>query len=249
MVHSTFNVVQASLGALGSVAPNYERLIYDSNADSALLFNNTTYTSNLAFLCQDQNWLAGYMFANAVQEAEGSRRLTRLGERSAQSRDFERSRLFYKHAKDEARHVGIFLKALHLIFPKASIDSDLLDDLSRGVPYPDSVNSTRMVVPDGVFSDPPIKSVEEEFCQINIGEMKSLVHLTVLKAIVDFSFSETKAPALFDALIRDEFQHISYTAHQIDTLVSRGVDLSEIFRSTISAFNSAIDNKEHGFLD
>ncbi|MES0020611.1 hypothetical protein [Mesorhizobium sp. M0036] len=171
----------------------------------------------------------------AHEEADGAERLIALA--SSVSVVIPRAEsAVLKHAHDEARHSLCFLDLLECVFPDHMHDREQRRLLER---RQKSIFSGRA---DPLLSKADIMS---EAIRINIGEVKNRVHLSLMQRWVMIyapSQHSDQAKHLTDTLIRDEINHIIYTALVMNE--AGGVDnphlANEIYQLEFAAFNAQI---------
>jgi hypothetical protein len=180
----------------------------------------------------DGAWMAQSLVANASKEGDGARKLWSLSGRTGDRRVAE---LVRQHAIDEARHAHFYIALLELAFPGAANKEALvrLHKLSPGYTSKDRPKRRR------VASD---ASVLDEIIQMNIGEIRTLIHQKLMRPVLALhcpQAARNRLSRLLDGLSADEVKHIDYTARLIDTAATDRPDfVRETFRARLAEFNA-----------
>jgi len=172
-------------------------------------FGRAWYGERYRTFASDASWFANSLVANAAKEGEGATKLWSLASRI---RDSKTADLVRRHAIDESRHARFYLSLLQLSFPETAddIDDQNLWSLSPGYGAHDR--------PPG--SDPaPDEQVLDELIQMNIGEVRTLIHQLLMAPVIVLHCPEERrrrVDNLVRGLGRDERLHIGYTARLIE---------------------------------
>jgi hypothetical protein len=179
----------------------------------------------------DPTWIANSLIANAAKEGEGSAKLWNLSSRTPDSDIAELIRL---HAIDESHHARYYILLLKLSFPEAvdKLSFSALKKLSPGYSrhsYPTPSISSAMEV------------VWDEIVQMNIGEIRTLVHQLLLKPVLSLHCLPQhlrRLTRILDRLREDEVGHIRYTANLINRAASTMPSfIGNIMKTRMSEFN------------
>jgi hypothetical protein len=225
--------------AVGTRRPRAECPAYLGALKSALLrqrvpFADREYAELYRHAAADGQWLAVSLMTNAEREGDGAGRLWSL---AACSTNSEERHLLKRHAVDESRHALAYLALLDLCFPDA-VDPEFRGQLDVLSPRY-STEQECCAVPGSPYARTP---GIDDYIQMNIAEIRTAIHHTLQRPAL-----EARAPAenlprvskILDAILRDELNHVSYTAVLIEKKALDIVPgaLDALFRRRLSDFS------------
>jgi hypothetical protein len=188
----------------------------------------------------DGQWLAISLVANSQREGDGA---TRLWSLAASATDDDVRNLLKRHAVDESHHSLEYLRLLDLVFPD-SVSATFRAELGRLSPH--YALAQPVVAVDGS----PYAHLPglDDFVQMNIAEIRTTIHHTLQREAVALhcpAANRLRADRILDSLLRDEVQHVAYTADLIERAApSTGPErLSRLFCTRVCDFN-AITTRE-----
>lgn len=211
--------------------PQYAAALQEACSQTPPPFGMKWYGDRYRAWAADAEWMAQSLVANAAKEGEGARKLWSLAGRASDNLVAE---LVRRHAIDEARHSQFYIALLQLAFPEA-VDRETLAQLHRLSPG----YSTN----DVPARDEPAETtvVLDELIQMNIGEIRTLIHQMLMRPILYLHCvvdNQTKLSKLLDSLRSDEAMHIKYTAELIESAASADAPLvRSIMMQRMSDFN------------
>jgi hypothetical protein len=173
-------------------------------------FGQAWYGDRYRAFASDPSWFANSLVANAAKEGEGAIKLWSLAGRV---QNLNAADLVRRHAIDESRHARFYLSLLQLSFPETAADIDDQDlwSLSPGYGTQDHPPQTE---------PSPDEQVLDELVQMNIGELRTLIHQLLMAPVIVLHCPEDcrgRVENLVRGLGRDERLHIGYTARLIDS--------------------------------
>jgi hypothetical protein len=208
-------VARATLRALAEhgvpALPSYRRALVSACEKSPPAFGRRPYADYYRRRARDPEWVALSLATNAQGEGDGAEHLWDL---AASTPDAEVARQIQQHAVDEARHSRGYVTLLGLIFPKQA-DAALLaklKELSPGYTMKSPLKANRR----SAYARP---ATVDEFIQMNIAEMRTRVqHLFQRPVLLGYCppARRKRVRRILDSLLRDETQHIAYTARLIE---------------------------------
>lgn len=232
-------VARATLRALAEhgVArlPSYRRALVSACEKHPPAFGKKAYADFYRRKARDPEWVALSLATNAQGEGDGAEHLWDL---AASTRDPYVAGQIQQHAIDEARHSRGYVTLLGLIFPDAA-DAKLLATLKKLSPgY--TRNSPLKANKRSAYARP---ATVDEFIQMNIAEMRTrLQHLFQRPVLLGYCPPERRARVrrILDSLLRDETQHIAYTARLIERSArkSGSAGVVELMHQRLRDFNA-----------
>lgn len=210
----------------------YLRLLRQACIEDPPPYGESGYADGFVTLSDNSEWFASLLLSYAEEEAIGAERLIRLS-RTVEKLLPRAKSFVMKHAQDETRHVLVFLKVLRALFPQFRVSPEAREALERrhsNLMQPQSLG--------GEFRG----DLLSEFSQINIGEVKNRVHLSMLRdqALKHCCASNLKeVEFLTSSLIKDEVNHIVYTGTVLQFIASSCgyEDATTRYVDVFSAFN------------
>lgn len=212
----------------------YVSILRKNFSETEPIFMKNDYTS--FFLdCSKivKGWLPEVILANAYSESEGSEKLLEIWQRTNFDAGIENEILY--HTKDEARHSRLFIKLL-LDFNIDEISRKKINNISKNLT---KIDRSKLIKVD-------IKTHEahfiDEIIQINLGEIRTLVHMHFLGPVI-FSLTKPerkdKTSEIIQGLANDEIIHISYAARIINNWCKDGnyIIANNIFKNRNYFFN------------
>ena len=208
-------VARATLRALAEhgvpALPSYRRALVSAYEKSPPAFGRKAYADYYRRKARDPEWVALSLATNAQGEGDGAAHLWDL---AASTPDAEVARQIQQHAVDEARHSRGYVTLLGLIFPKQT-DAGLLAKLKQLSPgY--TMKSPLKANKRSAYARP---ATVDEFIQMNIAEMRTRVqHIFQRPVLLGYcpAARRKQVRRILDSLLRDETQHIAYTARLIE---------------------------------
>ena len=208
-------VARATLRALAEhdvpALPSYRRALVSACEKSPPAFGKKAYADYYRRQARDPDWVALSLATNAQGEGDGAEHLWDL---AASTPDPEVARQIQQHAVDEARHSRGYVTLLGLIFPRQT-DAELLAKLKQLSPgY--TMKSPLKANKRSAYARP---ATLDEFIQMNIAEMSTRVqHVFQRPVLLGYCPPPRRSQVrrILDSLLRDETQHIAYTARLIE---------------------------------
>jgi hypothetical protein len=185
----------------------YGRALRAACAVSPPPFGLAWYGERYRYFATDPSWFANSLVANAAKEGEGS---TSLWSLSSRIKKKEVAELVRRHAIDESRHARFYISLLKLTFPELLDDAQQFSNLSPGYTLRDCPE---------VAAPSPEEQVLDELIQMNIGEVRTLIHQMLMGPVIVLHSPpdcRRRMQWLMDGLGRDERIHIGYTAKLIN---------------------------------
>jgi hypothetical protein len=214
-------VARATLRALAEhgvpALPAYRRALVSACEKHPPAFGRKAYADFYRRAARDPDYVALSLATNAQGEGDGAEHLWDL---AASTPDPEVARQIQQHAIDEARHSRGYVMLLELIFPDRA-DARLLarlKKLSPGYTHKSRLRANRR----SAYARP---ATVDEFIQMNIAEMRTRAqHLFQRPVLLRYTRPAQRARVqrILDSLLRDETQHIAYTARLIERAARAG---------------------------
>lgn len=208
-------VARATLQALAEhgvpALPVYRRALLSACEKYPPAFGRKSYADYYRRQARDPEWVALSLATNAQGEGDGAEHLWDM---AASTPDAEVASQIQQHAIDEARHSRGYVTLLGLVFPK-SVDAKLLATLKKLSPGYTRKSALRAKKGSAYARAATV----DEFVQMNIAEMRTRVqHLFQRPVLLAYCRPERRARVrrILDSLLRDETQHIAYTARLIE---------------------------------
>jgi hypothetical protein len=218
-------------GAGASGLSRYHAALTEACAAAPPPYGQAWYGDRYRSWAVDPSWMAQSLIDNAAKEGEGAQKLWALAGRSRNSTIAEAVR---RHAIDEARHARFYIALLQLAFPSL-LDRRAfgkLQKLSPGYTTKDFPSRLRAANDDSVL---------DEIVQMNIGEIRTLIHQKLMRPVLTMHCPPDGRPRLtklLDGLGGDELKHIEYTARLIDEAArSKSEFVNSTFRKRVAEFN------------
>jgi hypothetical protein len=235
--------------ALAQRHPGLDLRLYFSALEEAIEaepppFGTKAYSDLYRGASSDARWMAISLITNAEREGDGAKRLWSL---SACSSNRENQQLLKTHAVDESRHALIYLALLDLAFPGSTEPSFRLELQKLSPHY--SMQMDLFAVEGSPYAKEP---TIDDFLQMNIAEIRTTIHHLMQRvALAEHSPIENQSQIarILDSLLRDELNHVAYTAVLIDR-IARNLTASGIFALFCKRFRdfNQITNEELGDL-
>jgi hypothetical protein len=231
-------VARATLRALAEhgvpALPSYRRALVSACEKYPPAFGRKAYAEFYRRSARDPEWVALSLATNAQGEGDGAEHLWDL---AASTPDPGVAREIQQHAIDEARHSRGYVTLLGLIFPER-VDAALLarlKELSPGYTRRSPLKANRR-------SAYARAATVDEFIQMNIAEMRTRVqHLFQRPVLLRYAPPGQRARVrrILDSLLRDETQHIAYTARLIEraALASGAAKVVDLMQRRLRDFN------------
>ena len=177
-------------------------------------------------------WIQRVVLANGKGESEGSERLLRLW----QGIDYNDgvAREVMAHARDESRHARMFVHITQAAFPSFVAE----DELHR---FANSLPDVRTMEPSKAAAIPENHLIDH-LVQMNIGEIRTRLHMHLFAPIVCYLAPEENKPLLrnaFGVLAADEMHHIGYTARLMEAWAENGNAqlIEKLYLGRLNTFN------------
>jgi hypothetical protein len=219
----------------GVECPRYFAALDQAMRDEPPPFGTREYRLIYRSLSAEPRWMGISLITNAEREGDGSRRLWSL---AACARDERQRALLKRHACDESRHALIYLALLHLSFPGA-VSREFATELRQLSPG-FVMRMELFPVPGSPYARVP---TIDDFLQMNIAEIRTAIHHTMQRPMLAQHCPPAqlaRITAMHDALLRDELNHIAYTALLVEE-IGRDADpvrLAALFRKRLHDFNT-----------
>jgi hypothetical protein len=236
-------VARATLRALAEHGvpslPSYRRALVSACEEHPPAFGRKAYADFYRRAARDPDYVALSLATNAQGEGDGAEHLWDL---AASTPDPEVARQIQQHAIDEARHSRGYVTLLGLIFPDRA-DARLLarlKKLSPGYTFKSRLRAGRR----SAYARP---ATVDEFIQMNIAEMRTRVqHLFQRPVLLRYTRPAQRARVqrILDSLLRDETQHIAYTARLIERAARAGstARVVELMHERMRDFNEITES-------
>ena len=216
---NVFSEVAAALSVHGAApCPNYMTTVERANGMFPPPYADEQYAADYQRQACDPFWLSSCLVANAVKEADGTRKLSVFAGRIPSNRS-DLADAIIRHASDEAKHARVFLQLLNAVFPDAELSSRLKSDIQAYLPSPP--------ITFAVCDRPPytVEQMVDEISQINIGEIRTRINQLILRPVLLAHASaeqEMRIQQVIDNLLRDEQRHIAYTGEILESFSQQG---------------------------
>lgn len=226
------DLVFAELERHGAPAlPNYADALSKACREAPPPFGMAWYGDVYRSRATDPSWIADSLVANAAKEGEGSAKLWQL---AGATRNHTTSDLVREHAVDESRHARFYISMLELAFP------EVMQDVLVNSLYALSPGYSSTTVPP-VLPEKPEVRVYDDLIQMNIGEIRTLIHQLLMRPVLLLHCPEAnraRLQRLLDALREDEARHILYTGNLIDQFyVRRKQFVEDVMIDRLREFN------------
>lgn len=181
---------------------------------------------------------------SSVGEAEGSVKLFELWRGVDYNKQVANQIL--RHALDEARHSGIFLRLTNTVFPEFLTGDDIALRKSN---LPDTKALQRKDVSDNITRVPEHHLIDH-LVQMNIGEIRTRLHMHLFAPILYNLAPDAKRQQVrgwLSGLVNDELRHIAYTALLMEQWAEDGNAklIGSLYRSRLAIFNHiTVDHTE-----
>jgi len=213
--------------------PNYTDCLTAAFANTEPVFVRERY-GEFFWHCATSvpGWLGAVVLANAAAESDGSAKLLRLWQGTA---DTHVGRKVFAHAEDEAGHSRLFVELAGAAFP--SIGSrEIIRALASGLTKVDGRMLTKSSIPlDHVL-------VVDHLVQMNIGEIRTRAHMHLIGPAVLSAAPESKQAWVgrtLDRLGGDEVRHVGYTARLMEGWCRDGLKsrIRDLYSTRLREFN------------
>jgi hypothetical protein len=214
-------VAELTLQALrphgGHAWRHYGQALVAACKKSPPVFGTRAYGDTYRDAATDPYWLAVSLMTNAAREGEGAGQLWDLAACTSDRGVAEQVR---QHAIDESGHARAYIALLDLAFPGA-VDDEFhaqLTTLSPGYTH----RSPREPHPGSPYAH---AVTVDDLIQMNIAEMRTLVHHTLQRPMLlahCASEHRHRLVGILDRLLFDETRHIAYTAALIEKAARTG---------------------------
>jgi hypothetical protein len=174
----------------------------------------------------------------AKAEQEGQR-ATKLWSLAMLAKSKQERQLLKRHACDESDHALAYLEIIDLVFPGA-IDPDFRSELNQLSPQ----YSIRQELPKSDDAAESIRPSVEQYLQINFEEVRTtILQVNLRPPLTAHCPAENKRQAerLMNAVLRDELNHVAYTAMLIERGArdAAGKVFQKLFCKALHDFNRA----------
>jgi len=226
--------VALSHGGAAGECPLYLEALDRALEEEPPPFDTATYAEIYLNASASWQWMAVSLITNAEREGDGAKRLWSL---SACCDDEGAQRLLKRHAVDESRHALLYLALLDLTFAD-HVDPEFRLELNELSPKYSPKQEPAPVEGSPYAKNPSI----DDFLQMNIAEIRTAIHHIMQRPAMARYFTPAnrrRIGSIQDALLRDELNHVSYTAVLIERLAERmgREELSALFRRRFRDFN------------
>lgn len=229
------------LRSLGGDAryPLYSRAFRDACAHATPAFGTKSFGDEYRRLVCDPSWFASLIASNADLEGYSAKQLWSYANVMEDGPLCDGLR---KHAFDEARHSKMFSSLLFLTFPRAETPelrlrlSSLSPDLA--------VQKLRPEIPKERSADETLNSL----VLMNLHETKALVlEYLIEPALVAYAATPNHKAIkrMMESLVRDELEHIRYTAAFIEEIAGQGRldEVVVLMRDFLEILNAVTDDE------
>lgn len=190
----------------------------------------------------DAGWMAISLVTNSEREGDGAARLWSL---AASTEDRTVAAQLKQHAIDESNHSKMYLRLADLVFPDAIAPEfrAQLKALSPGY--------TRAMEPVAKEGSPFSHAISlDDLIQMNIAEIRTTVHhLLQRPMLLEHCAADRRGKLirLLDCLLRDEVEHVAYTARLIEGCVpQKGSEaVLRLFAERLQDFNDVTRAELH----
>lgn len=219
--------------------PLYARALREACARATPAFGTKLFGDEYRRLACNPSWFASLIASNADLEGYSAKQLWSYANAIAEGPLCEGLR---KHALDEARHSKMFSSLLFLAFPNVESPelrsrlSLLTPDLKIQQPLPN------------IHQERPTSEILNSLVLMNLHEIKALVleYLLQPTLIAYAALSNRKAiRRLMERLIRDEVEHIRYTAAFMEEKARQGHldDIVDLMSDFLEILNAVTDDE------
>jgi hypothetical protein len=200
-----------------AVCSRYFEGLKKSIAENPPPYGDNAYGELYREASADAQWLAISLMTNAEREGDGAGRLWSL---AACSTDEPVRQQLKRHAIDESHHALAYLSLLDLVFPGivAPAFRTQLDELSPRY----SMGQAPRPVEGSPYAHAPSL---DDFVQMNIAEIRTTIHHSLQRAAIARHCPPVNLPRatrILDSLLRDELNHVAYTAILIEQRAAMG---------------------------
>lgn len=207
--------------------PNYTKILKAAFISCEPVFARKQY-GEFFWKCASTipGWLPQVVLANANAESEGASKLHTIYR--SHGKHSSVSEAILHHAGDEVRHSKLFLALTRFAFP------NILEDSVH-----DKIKSSLFKIPKDCDISPQQHDFDkliDEMAQINIGEIRTRLHMFLLAPVIFSLTPVTQKEAVYrilDGLVQDEIKHIGYTAGIMEEWCSedfRIIDRTYLYR-------------------
>jgi len=217
-----------------AACPRYFEGLKRAIADDPPPFGQDAYGEVYREASADAQWLAISLMTNAEREGDGAGRLWSL---AACSTDEAVRRQLKRHAIDESHHALAYLSLLDLVFPGIVEPAfrAQLDGLSPRY----GTGQRPMPVEGSPYAHAPSL---DDYVQMNIAEIRTTIHHGLQRAAIASHCPPANLPRatrILDSLLRDELNHVAYTAILIEQRAAMGSKqaLEGLFCKRVCDFN------------
>ena len=235
----TDRVLAVARAALGQHGAGVDCPVYMAAIESALdeeppPFGTDAYADIYHTASSDGQWMAVSLMTNAEREGDGATRLWSLAACSSDSRERQ---LLKRHAVDESRHALAYLALLDLCFP-AAVTPSFREELNRLSPgY--AMRQKLLAVEGSPYAKAP---TIDDFLQMNIAEIRTAIHHLMQRPALAAHCppeSRSRTTMIQQALLRDELNHVAYTAVRIEQLTQSATprEIDRLFAKRFRDFN------------
>lgn len=225
-------IALAHLDKQAKALPKYARALNEACAASPPPFGQAWYGDRFREHAVNPDWMANSLVQNAQKEADGARQLWRLAGRTPDPDIAEAVRV---HAIDEARHARYYIAMLELAFPGAAETATREAFLSKLPKFSGSDQPERTPAASH-------EAVFDELIQMNIGEIRTLIHQLLMRPVLTLHCPEdnlSQLAALLESIADDEVTHIAYTANLIEARCEDDEPgVLSVFKKRVSDFNA-----------
>jgi hypothetical protein len=230
--------VALSLQDAPSACQTYRSALEHAVAAEPPPFGTEAYQAVYREASANPRWLAVSLMSNAEREGDGAMRLWSL---AACSDNEEERQLIKRHACDESRHALAYLALLDLTFPDAvaPLFRAELNKLSPGY----AMGQELVADASSPYARTP---TIDDYIQMNIAENRTTIHHIMQRTALALhcppaNFS--RATRILDVLLRDELNHVAYTAILVDRRATDTDALHALFRRRLRDFNRITDDE------
>ena len=209
------NLVRSGLGDDPRLS-KYFSILEDITSGSPPSFATQNFGKQYRAGAINKPWFASLLLNDADMEGYSALQLWHYSDRTS---DTELKSGLQRHAKDEARHAGMFGALLINIFP--AMDTQEVRDRLRGL-RPRLLENKSSPAENSYFS---MDSLVNTAVLINLHEIKALVLEKLLHPLALAHSSDrarSRSDAILTALTNDEVEHIRYSAVFLERMLDEG---------------------------
>ena len=225
-----------------TACPKYLAALDRAFQEEPPLFATKAYVNTYHAASANGQWLAISLMTAAEREGDGAKRLWSL---AACADDPQEHQLLKRHACDESSHSLAYLALLDLTFPGAVAPS-FRPELNQLSPHYSMGQEVSAVEGSPYARKPSV----DDYIQMNIAEIRTTIHHLMQRPVLAAHCPPDnlrRATKVLDSILRDELNHIAYSAVLVESKADSVDDVQSLFCKRVRDFNR-ITSEELGQL-